>query len=205
VFCSYEGIVRLWDVDAWKELRHFTVHEGLWSLTVCPRGRQVLVAGGYFTPDGKPHSILQLWDLESGKEVCRFDEAHSTGIWRAVFSPDGRQALSASTDAVVRLWDVGTGKELRSFRGHAGEALSVAFAPDGRFGLSGGSDGMVRLWDLSSGKEQARQAAPQGGEIRSVAFSPEGDYVLFGCANGPIRPWRLPKAQPHGPPSPKKK
>jgi WD40 repeat protein len=205
VICSYEGIVQLWEVDGWKELRRFSVHEGLWSMTVCPRGRHALVAGGYFTPDGKHQSILQLWDLESGKEVRRFDEPRNTGIWRAVFSADGRQALSASTDGVVRLWDVGTGKEQRSFQGHAGEVLSVAFAPDGRLGVSGGTDGTVRLWDLSSGKELARQVAPEGGEIRSVAFSPEGDYVLFGCASGPIRPWRLPKAQPQGAPSPKKK
>jgi WD40 repeat protein len=205
VFCSYEGIVRLWDVDGWKEVRRFTVRDGLWGLTVCPRGRHVLVAGGYFAPDGKPQSILRLWDLDSGKEARHFEEAQSTGIWRIVFSPDGRQALSASTDGVVRLWDVGTGKVLRSFRGHVGEASSVAFAPDGRRALSGSFDGTVRLWDLSSGRELARRVAPEGGEIRSVAFCPEEDYALFGCASGVIRPWILPKAQPQGSPSQKKK
>jgi WD40 repeat protein/tetratricopeptide (TPR) repeat protein len=205
VFCTCEGLVRLWDVDGWKELRHFTVHDGLWSVTVCPRGRHALVAGGFNTPDGKSHGILRLWDLESGTEVRRFDEARSTGIWRAVFSPDGRQALSASTDAVVRLWDVGTGKELRSFRGQAGKVLSVAFAPDGRLALSGGTDGTVRLWDLSSGRELARRTTPAAGPIRSVACSPDGRYALFGSADGPIRPWLLPKAEPKEPPKQEEK
>ena len=34
------------------------------------------------------------------------------------FSPDGKRALSGSDDETMRLWDVDSGKELRSFKGH---------------------------------------------------------------------------------------
>jgi WD40 repeat protein len=36
----------------------------------------------------------------------------------AVFSPDGKQILTASADRTARLWDVASGKELRRFEGH---------------------------------------------------------------------------------------
>src|SRR5262249_24349717 len=62
---------------------------------------------------------------------------------------DGRTALSGSWDSWVKLWDVATGKELRTFRGHTRAVQSVAFSPDGRNALSGGSDGTLKLWDLA--------------------------------------------------------
>ncbi len=64
------------------------------------------------------------------------------------FSPDGRHALTASFDRTVRLWDVGTGKELCRFEGHTGPVFGAVFSPDGRQALSGGEDGTMRLWDI---------------------------------------------------------
>ena len=73
------------------------------------------------------------------------------------FSPDGRCALSGGTyatdisgmpDATLRLWDVETGKVVRSFDGHTDVVRSVAFSPDGRRALSGSRDMTMRLWRL---------------------------------------------------------
>src|SRR5262249_53921813 len=70
--------------------------------------------------------------------------------------PDGRLALSAGADRVVRLWDVTTGREVRPFKGHEHSVLGVAFSPDGRLAASGGMDKAVRLWDVGGGRELRR-------------------------------------------------
>ncbi len=72
------------------------------------------------------------------------------------FSPDGTQLVSGSYDATVRLWDIATGKETATLRGHSLPVISVAFSPDGTRLASGSSDGTVRLWDVVSGSETAR-------------------------------------------------
>ncbi len=48
------------------------------------------------------------------------------------FSPDGQRLASAGHDRTVKVWDAGTGQEIRTLTGHAGGVLSVAFSPDGQ-------------------------------------------------------------------------
>jgi WD40 repeat protein len=68
------------------------------------------------------------------------------------FSPDGRQALSDSLDDTLKLWDLASGRVIRTFSGHSSIVMSVAFSPDGRQVLSGSGDRTLTLWDVASGK-----------------------------------------------------
>jgi RNA polymerase sigma factor (sigma-70 family) len=110
-------------------------------------------------------------------------EGHKEPVLGVVFSPDGKRALSASSDGTVRLWDLATGKELRRLIGHAVGARSVAFSPDGKFALSTGDnpDRTVRYWDLETGIEQK---CFEGNEapVHGVVFTPDGKQALFGCS-----------------------
>jgi len=63
-------------------------------------------------------------------------------------SADGRLALSGSNDETMRLWEVATGRCLRTFEGHTGTVTSVSLSADGRLALSGGWDKTLRLWEM---------------------------------------------------------
>ena len=64
---------------------------------------------------------------------------------------DGHLALSGSEDKTLRLWDVETGRCLRTYEGHTDGVKSVCLSSDGRLALSGG-DNSVRLWEVETGK-----------------------------------------------------
>jgi WD40 repeat protein len=68
------------------------------------------------------------------------------------FSPDGRQIVSGSEFA-LRIWDVATGREIRTLSGHSDLVHSVTFSPDGRQILSGSNDRTLKLWDAITGRE----------------------------------------------------
>ena len=66
-------------------------------------------------------------------------------------SPDGTKMLTGSSDGKTRLWDMETGKVIRTFSGHSAYVTSVAFSPDGSKILTGSYDKTARLWDVATG------------------------------------------------------
>ncbi len=115
-------------------------------------------------------------------EPIRTFAGHTSDVYSVAFSPDGRYALSGSDDDTVKLWEVNSGEEIRTFEGHTkGDIFlvsSVAFSPDGRYALSGGGN-TVKLWDVNSG-EEIRTFARQTDYYTCFfsSFSPDGRYAL---------------------------
>jgi WD40 repeat protein len=50
------------------------------------------------------------------------------------------------------LWDVQTGKERATLKGHTSPVWSVAYSPEGQTLASGSHDKTVKLWDVQTGK-----------------------------------------------------
>src|SRR5690242_9263887 len=78
---------------------------------------------------------------------------NTSEVLSVAFSPDGRYALTGSNDWTARLWEVSTGRLVRTFTGHTGGVTSVAFSPDGTEALTASMDRTARLWDIQSGVE----------------------------------------------------
>ena len=85
------------------------------------------------------------------------------------------------------LWDVETGKQVRTLEGHKRTVLGVAFSPDGRL-LASGAGEKVILWDVETGK-QARTLEGHTWTVIGVAFSPDGRLLASGSWDGTVILW----------------
>ena len=62
-------------------------------------------------------------------------------------------------DKTIKLWDVATWQEHRTFNGHPKSVLSVAFSPDGKTLASAAGDwwsGEIKLWDVATARTKPR-------------------------------------------------
>src|SRR5262249_44595267 len=67
------------------------------------------------------------------------------------FSPNGTLLAAGDRDGVIRVWDVETGRELYSSKGHKKWIHALTFSADGRILASCGHDRTVRLWESTTG------------------------------------------------------
>jgi WD40 repeat protein len=95
-----------------------------------------------------------------------------------------------SDDNTVRLWDVASGKDIRTLTGHSEEVKCIVFSPDGKTLASGSGDYTVRLWDAASGKEILALTG-HSGNVTSVTFSPDGKTLASGSDDKTIRLWDM--------------
>jgi WD40 repeat protein/serine/threonine protein kinase len=118
---------------------------------------------------------------------------HTRGVNAVRFSPDGKMIASASNDGTVRLWDVGTRREIVPLRGHEESVNSLAFAPDGKTLATAGYDGLIILWDMAS-RQRVDSLRPKGG-LTGVAFTPDGKILASCNADGRITRWDVTSRQ----------
>jgi WD40 repeat protein len=118
-------------------------------------------------------------------------DGHNGEVRSLAISSDGRFGLSGGVDSSMRLWDLDTGKELKSFRGHTKQIWAVAFVPGGKHLLSASWDGTVRIWDEATGSLVRSISHPL--DVNGVAVSRDGKWMLTGCDDKCMRLWDLGK------------
>jgi WD40 repeat protein/tRNA A-37 threonylcarbamoyl transferase component Bud32 len=176
---------------------------------------------GQFIASGSNDRTIKLWQVGTGKlvrQLGRWFSGHSSMVHSVAFSPispnlsyqgeSGKSAgvvdlnrrilASGSWDNTIKLWDVNTGREIRTLIGHANWVNSVAFSPDGKFLASGSADCTIKLWQVHTGIEiQAFRG--HSDSVSSVAYSPrtpatnskDRQLVASGSNDYTIKLWQV--------------
>jgi len=123
----------------------------------------------------------------SGKAL----KGHVETVYSVAFHPTIRQVVTGSFDKSVKVWDVNSGKEIKSFSGQQGHqqmVLSVAISPDGSMIASGGTDNTLKIWDYPSAQSVWKEKAGDG--IFSCSSTPDGKYLAVGFKDGTAKFWK---------------
>ncbi|BES90673.1 WD domain, G-beta repeat [Nesidiocoris tenuis] len=77
---------------------------------------------------------------------------HSSAISQGRISPRGDLLATASIDNTTRIWQISTGRCLKTLEGHTRYITSCAFSDDQSLVITGSNDRSAILWDLSGSR-----------------------------------------------------
>lgn len=124
-----------------------------------------------------PHSWIQLWDVESGKE--KFTIRLNGPVKKAQFNANGKFILTAGSWEVPELWDAANGKLHSKLnppwcRNANCGTDSAELSLDGNLVVTDSNSWQNETWDVASGKFLASVETGKGGRVYIRGFSPDG-------------------------------
>ena len=149
-----------------------------------------------FSPDSTLFAVaiggqqIELWNVERRQRVQVIKDDSVNGP--VAFSPDGRM-LASTGNGQLKLWDVGTGRLIRSMPGHAHHVLSIVFTPDGSRVIStdgGNLDkknivGIIRVWNSATG-DLIHESKGHTAYVHNIAVSPDGSRLVSTGRGSPV-------------------
>jgi len=176
--------IRVWNVAGVPGLlRTFTGHSEMYPcVAASPDARTFAFAA---EPAGGKYGIRL---HESEVPVPRTLPGHGNHARAIAFRDDGKLLASAGLDRCVKIWEVASGRELRSLGDHPGGATTISWGADGRTLAVGCGDGRIKIWDADSSKE-LRSIQAHRSEPWLAALSPDGKTVTSGSSDGSLIVW----------------
>ena len=136
-------------------------------------GKRLVTGGGDPSRSGE----LMIWDVAKKTLIREFKDAHSDTVFGAEFSRDGTRLLSGAADKFVKIFDVASGKHIRSFEGHTHHVLDVSWKADNTSIASAGADNVIKVWNVDTG-EQRRTIGGYSKQVTSLRFVGIGENVI---------------------------
>lgn len=191
-----ETVISLYDLHTAKELPaqphsyfygHRRIHADFsWTRAACAGWQQI--------------HVIRISDFQLLKRLVTPDE----GFWKSRLNPYGllclavdrdfNTAITGSNHNDLKVWDLNTGRELRTLHGHGNSVLCVAMRADGEIAVSGSRDKTLKVWDLRTGRE-LRTLTGHSGSVNDVRLVQEGTIAISGSSDTTVKLWNVESGQ----------
>ncbi len=156
-----EGPLRLWDLKNNKTI---------WGIPDEPVSTMAFSQDGRLIATGNSDGAIRIRESATGKESC-MQQGLGRSTTGLVMLPDGRSAVSASWEPVLRRWDIINGKLLQAQRIQPSKIWSLALTPDNK-GVLFNKQQRLEMWNLAETVGPVAWADKQ--PVNSLRFSADG-------------------------------
>jgi WD40 repeat protein len=117
-------------------------------------------------------------------------KAHASPVTAVLFTPDGKQIISAGRDGRLLIWDVGSKTAVVELLGKGDQLRSAVLTLDGKFVAAGNEKGIVSVFDLESHK-LIQTINADSDSILAVAFDSKGKMLITGGKDKQVKVWTV--------------
>lgn len=170
-----------------SELRARVREDGVYALSLCPRGRWLAAGCG--------GGEVAVWEVERALETVpgyseRVWHAHGGGVFAVAWHHSGALLASGGRDCHIAFWDA-EGRPRGRVGGHSDWVRAVAAHPAADLLASGGCDTTVRVWRFELGEyNRAPLRITHRGHALPVSAIAASDALIASLArDGELRLW----------------
>lgn len=135
---NLESTVRLWDTAKRTEALTLKHDSSVAALALSGDGKVLAVCSR--------NGTIKVWDGWTGDSLASFGDRRESFVSLGL-SPDGK-LLAAASAFTIKLYQIPSGKLVKTFTGHKGSVNGIAFSGDGKRLVSASNDKSIRLWDV---------------------------------------------------------
>jgi tricorn protease-like protein len=130
-------------------------------------------------------TTIVIWDSVTGELLKSFAKENVKSV---AWNDTGSKIVSSSSDTMVDIWDVETGRLLTTLKGHTGSVTTVSWSHDGLKILSGPEDETIKIWDATTG-EELKTLEGHSDRVISVAWKYDDSKIMSGSEDWSVKIW----------------
>ncbi|MEM1136943.1 MAG: caspase family protein [Bacteroidota bacterium] len=97
-------------------------------------------------------------------------------------NPSHSIIATTASDGIIKLWDIASGRILRSLDGHTSKVNAISFSYDGNLLVSGSYDKTIKVWEVNTGI-MLQNFIGHDSPVQTVAFSPDDLIIASGSGD----------------------
>lgn len=124
---------------------------------------------------------------QEGQLIIR--QGHMDAINVVKYTPDGKYVVSAGEDKSIKLWDVNTGIDVKSFNGHPAGVKALTITKDGQTIISADAEGNIFIWKTEGDRAPVLEIKAHEGAINTLNLFDDNQSFISGGLDQTIKIW----------------
>ncbi len=165
---SNDNSAKIWDAHNGKLLHSLGAGQSF-DASYSPDSKRIVTASNR-------DNTAKIWDVQSGKLLYSL-VGHTSSVWKARYSPNGKRIVTASWDHTAKIWDAQSGKLLFTLKGHTEQVWDANFSPDDKTIVTASRDSTAKIWDTQSGK-LVHTLVGHTSKVLYASYNPDGKSIV---------------------------